>query len=322
LSFWRAGKFGFAGLTQPWAQFIAQQSAILAKAFYPWLEARLHHNVYDTYHQGSYALTGFRINGIYEEASALASNVGTFFIPLGFGLCFFIGKAKMYGRIIVLISLLILAGTASLTGLALFATGTMVIVGGFLWQQQTRRMSLFFLLLLVPAVVLLIFSTQIRKQFNTHSSGSTPRIVITLDALDLIREYPWLGVGRNNFSHYIVKQKRYVEAADRDRELSTWKKAKRVPTLSALPGVVAEFGILVMLFCCAVLAGLWRKLYRLRQSGGDKEFYTAVLAAYSAWLAMALVAGFGSTSLRNPMFLLLFFAVAAVASVGTVTRKE
>ena len=317
----QAASLGFAGFTHPWAQFIASQSTILTKALYPWLEGRWVNGVYDMYHQGTYALTCYRINGIYGEASALAVNVATFFIPLGFGLSFLAGKAKMYGGIIVSLSLLILAGTISLTGLALFVTGTIVFVGGFFWQRQTRRFRLCFLLLLTPVVAALLFSTQLRVQFKTHSSGSSPRLVVTLDTLDLIREYPWLGVGRNNFSHFIVKQKRYVEATDRDPELSAWKKSKNVPTLSDLPGFAAEFGIPVTLFCFAVLLGLWRKLYRMRQSGEDKEFHTAVLAAYSAWLVMAFVAGFGIVGLRNPMFCLPFFVAAAVASGGFGKQK-
>lgn len=148
---------------------------------------------------------------------------------------------------------------------------------------------------------------------NSHAYTDTPRTAITMDTLDLVRQHPWLGIGRSNFSRFIVNQDRYERFEEQNLELKSWKEAGNVPELSALSAFVAEDGIPVVLSCYLGLAKLWRKLYRLRRMGHEMPLYSFALAGYSAWLIVALVAGFARISLRNPIFCLPFFFAAVVA---------
>lgn len=313
---------GLNELTYSWARQLTEQVGAVLKKTYPWLEARWPSvGAYDFYHNGAYALTVFRVNGIYEEASALAANVGVFFIPLSFGLCFLMGKARSIGRFFLLFSLLLLVGSISLTGLALFIS--CLVVGGVLFFFQKRHRLFFILssLLLLLATATLLQSPKMIYILNQYTNHPTPRIIITLDSLELIKQHPWLGVGRSNFSAFIVKQERYGRFGEDNLELKTWKGQGSVPELSALPAFAAEYGLPVMVFCCIILIKLWKKLYRLRRTGWDTPLYTFILIGYSTWLALALVAGFASINLRNPMFCLPFFFTAAVADLAAPDKE-
>ncbi|MDR2744735.1 MAG: hypothetical protein LBB66_06035 [Desulfovibrio sp.] len=281
----------------------------------PWLEARWPDalNGY-FYARGSYTLTTpWRINGIFEEASALAANTGVFFVPLGFALSVLAGKARLAGQAVLGASLLLMIGSISLTGLLLAAPALLFFFAALRRKRdgKGRKASLAALALLLLAAGAIVLSPpmQIRLNLAAHNA-EPPRAVITLVALDTALEHPLLGVGRGNFPARALQHSRFMAALERERELRDWKEAGLVPQLAMLPIFAAEYGLPVSLVCLLLVARFWRKLRAAPpfEENARQRFIAALL---SAWMVMAFCAGWGAIDPRNPLFILpLFFIIA------------
>lgn len=105
------------------------------------------------------------------------------------------------------------------------------------------------------------FSTADRTLENPASG----RLMLWSRALEMIREYPWLGAGPGHFAHY-------------GRDLKIAAHTHNWPLQ-----IASEWGIPALLLLCSVLALAMRKLWRLRKIIAEKEQETL-----TAWLVTGL----------------------------------
>jgi hypothetical protein len=292
----------------------------------PYLEARWPSELTrDYYALGGYTLTLSRVNGLFEESSALAANVGIFFAPLGIAVGSLRGRAAALGLPLLALSILLPAGSGSMTGLIL-AVPALTLCFAFKTPRSLRAAA--FLLICAGAIAAAALPiAQKRIGSFVRDAADSPRAVITLTALDLIQKHPLLGVGRGNFSARAIEEERYVKAAALEeqrhgpgpfsgnnqwrRELRDWRDAGYVAQLAMLPIFAAEYGLPVLLCCLFGLLKIRTRLLRLRRENPEDALSAFMATGYSAWLLMAAVGGCGSVDPRNPLFVLpLLFALA------------
>lgn len=287
------------------------------------LESRWGQAVYDFYGKGSYTLTIRRINGVFEEASALAVMLGVFFVPLGLGLMG-LGDAERRGawRIglavaVVAAMLMVLALTSTGLVLALVAMGLLASV----LFRNSRRLGVAVLcatLVCAAAIALAVprmpkYSRILVERVSLVNVEHLPRYVLGRELLRTAADHPIAGVGRGWSSLHVLERERYQAAAKKDRELSTWLMWGRLPILSALPELLAEYGFPVLLAAAFGLYGLWRRLRRLHALAPDSAALSFASAFCGPWLVMLLVASLGSFDIRNPLIALPFYCLLALA---------
>lgn len=298
-----------------------ESCAQLLRVISPYLEARWPNSVYNFYTQGAYSLSILRINGFFEEASALAGWIGTFFLPLSFG-CIFVRNPRipwlpLYGWISAIIWIILLFLLLSTTGQAI-AIAALVLLLLFSLRGKAKAItgSLAVLCLSLCLVISLnVPSVGIYLQHRSqHWDMSTlPRVIIMLDSVDLIREHPLTGVGRGNFSAHIVQGMRYKAQVAYDEELTTWQKNKSVPPLSAILGFTAQYGIPLALLLLLGMARVCYTLYRQWRAQPNEPLAQFAFAACCAWYVLAGVAASASLDLRNPLFMLPLCTFIALA---------
>ncbi len=286
-------------------------------------ESRWGQAVYDFYGKGSYTLTIRRINGVFEEASALAVMLGVFFVPLGFGLMGVGGAAHGglrrlgLGMVVAAAALMVLALTS--TGLVL-ALVTMALLAGMLFRGR-RRLGLTALsatLVLVVAVAVVAprlprESRELVERVALVNVDRLPRYVLGRELLLTAAEHPLVGVGRGWSSAHVLEREGYQSAARQETELSTWLAWGKLPILSALPELLAEYGIPLVLAAWGGLCLLWRRLRQLRDQMPDSMALAFASAFCGPWLVMLLVASLGSFDIRNPLIALPFYCMLALA---------
>lgn len=293
-----------------WLNDVTRQTMLLVS---PYLEARWPSIIYDFYKEGSYALTTRRINGLFEEASALCVMLGVFFVPLAFGfLAFNRRKIRMLGWIMLALCLEIAVFCQAITGVVLAALTILTLLFVVLPKLSKKgRLSLLFLLVFLFGAAAFAFK-DVHGYLNKHTKERSPRAVITLDTLDMIAEHPLAGVGRGWFAPHQHEGKRYLKRLD-DIELATWKEQGIGRELSALPALVAQYGVPLITAVLFFIGTVWRRLQVLRQKR-PSDFTRFMAQACSVWIIMGLVLSAGSFDIRNPLFCLPFFCFWAVAA--------
>lgn len=306
----------------PFMQVPAALCKTLLTSLSPLLEARWKDCVYDLYKLGAYSLTIGRINGFFEEASALASNVAVFYVPLAFGLLG-LGNRKTANA-----GIAVLAGSVLLLALSTAATALPLLGGIFVlccicFRQRFRWRTILLGLCLCAVVGAGIWNTApVQRMVRAKSLASmqqSPRVVCTLASFDLVRQHPLLGIGRDWYFPHLHNQPRYLARLEdnrywKDRELRTWKERGSGGELSAIAAFLAQYGLPVGILACAFLYMLCRKLKRLSCGCAASPGVRFLLAAWPAWLCLGFVAGLAALDIRNPFFSAMLFAGLAATS--------
>lgn len=287
------------------------------------LESRWGQAVYDFYGKGSYTLTIRRINGVFEEASALAVMLGVFFVPLGFGLMGLGGAGRSETRriglavAVVAAMLMVLALTSTGLVLALVAMGLLAAV---LFRNNRRLGVAVLCATLVCAVAIAVavprmpkYSRILVERMSLVNVDRLPRYVLGRELLRTSAGHPIVGVGRGWSSLHVLEHESYQAAAKKNRELSTWLMWGKLPILSALPELLAEYGFPVVLAAVFGLCWLWRRLRRLHARVPGSAALSFASAFCGPWLVMLLVASLGSFDIRNPLIALPFYCMLALA---------
>lgn len=283
------------------------------------LEARWGDAVYDFYSNGSYALTIFRINGVFEEASALAVMLGVFFVPLGFGLTGLAnGMVRKAGYAVVAGSCLLMVVALTSTGLVLALTAVLLLASVLF--RRYPRLCTGVLGVVTACVVAGAVATpqlpfragQFVERFSFERLERLPRYVLARELLGTARDNPVVGTGRGWSSPHVLDSKGYHAAMD-DYELASWAVRGKLPILSALPELLAEYGIPLILAAWVGLCLLWRRLRQLRDQTPDSTALSFASAFCGPWLVMLLVASLGSFDIRNPLIALPFYCMLALA---------
>lgn len=305
----------------------------------PWLEARWPSAVYDFYKNGAYALTLTRFNGFFEEASALSAMIGVFFAPLSLGVLALAGRGALYpacarpsgqffmkNRSALKLGLVGAGGvTASLAIMIFCRSGTgqglsvvlLVLIAGLCLRGRFRCVkSLVGLVLVAACVYAALHAPHVPSYFafrtKVFNVSKTPRVITTLDTLDIITNHPLLGVGRNWYFAHLHNGERYLANLS-DPELRVWKERGSGGELSALPALAAQYGLPLFVLALAFVVRVWWRLQRMRRARPHSALLAFMAPACTAWLALGLTASLGLLDIRNPLFCLPFFFFYAVA---------
>ena len=294
-----------------YAQFLRALAAVF--------EARWGDAVYDFYSNGSYALTILRINGTFEEASALAVMLGVLFVPLGFGLTGLAdGAARRVGYGLVAGSCLFMVLALTSTGLVLVLAAVALLARAAFRRYPRAGVALLGLVIVCASWAALAVDhipDHARPFINRLKTGEIehlPRYVLARELLGTAREHPLAGVGRGWSSPHVLEREGY-HATMGDYELACWAVRGRLPILSALPELLAEYGFPVVLAAAFGLYCLWRRLRRLHALAPDSAALSFASAFCGPWLVMLLVASLGSFDIRNPLIALPFYCLLALA---------
>lgn len=288
-------------------------------ALSPYLEARWHDGIYDFYSQGAYALTLLRINGLFEEASALSALLAVFFTPLAFGLMR-MGRrdAVIAGALIFAVCCFLCVICQSTTGqvLALIMLGMlgMLILTAFKGRYRvwgTLCVLAFAAVCVYVALTLPNVSTYFKDRIKNHTVSTMPRTVITLDTFDIIAGHPLLGVGRGWYFAHLHEGQRFMRNLH-NLELRTWKERGMGAELAALPALAAQYGLPVILAALFVVWRVWRRLHCMRRDN-PHTINNFMASACTAWIVLAFVTTLASIDIRNPLFCLPFFFFCATA---------
>lgn len=302
----------------------------------PWLESRWPEAVYDFYSRGGYVLTIGRVNGFFEEASALAAILAVFFLPLGFGLLAVASRNRrrdagwrsesclVLGWIIIVVCLVLLMLCQSLTGVIAALVLCVLCLRPFarLWfsQGMTGKMIV---LLLSAAVAIACLSAMksgagistvdfLKNKIAVMQTRLPPRIIVTLDTLELIARHPLTGVGRDWYFAHLHEGRRFMDNLSHP-ELHFWKKRGTGGELSALPALAAQYGLPVTLAAIWFTAGICHRLCRLHRRHPRNALLAFMAGAAPVWFVMALCISLASVDIRNPLFSLPFYCFLAVA---------
>lgn len=311
----------------------------------PWLEARWPMpGAYDFYANGSYALTLPRINGFFEEASALAAMLAVFFLPLGVGLASAgrvnanrdapraWNRARCLGLAVIAASLLLLLLCRSVTGMAAVAIFCLFVLVRGIWEFGQSARQRFAILALIGIIAVAGFAimgnglfkdktTYLEKRLQLLRDKPPPRIVILRDTLEMIAAHPVAGVGRDwYFAH--LHEARHFMANLHDPELRLWKRSGSGGELAALPALLAQYGIPVVLAAICFAARVCLRLARLRRQRPRDPLVAFMAAAASLWFVLGLCITMGAVDIRNPLFCLPFFCFLAVAQRTEHARAD
>ena len=273
------------------------------------LESHWQGGVYDFYSKGSYTTTLKRTNGIYEEASTLATWAGIFFLPIFSALYFLGGKYKklfLYG---ILGSFLLMFVSVSVTGFLLISAACVYYLLVFLYNRQKKGLALVVFILWALAGIM-VFA------YVHENKIKIARTVITLATLEQIKENP-LGVGKNWFSTYItsshVGKKEYRR--DIDPEIRIWFKKKEVPRLSILAALVLEYGFIIFAIALYLVFRIWKKMELAYKANPEDPLLKFSHTLFPMWIFMSLAAATTSYDLRSPYFCFPLFIVFAAPLV-------
>lgn len=303
----------------------------------PWLEARWPSAVYDFYKNGAYALTLTRFNGFFEEASALSAMTGVFFAPLSLGLLALGGgtvfmkdcparKLGLVGAGGVAASLAIMIFCRSGTGQSLSIL-LLILVMVFCLRGRFRFFKgLVGLALVAGCVYAAVHTPHVSSYFASKARvlelSKRPRVITTLDTLDMMKNHPLVGVGRNWYFAHLHNAERYLANLS-DRELRVWKERGSGGELSALPALAARYGLPLTLLALGFVARVWWRLQRMSHVRARSALLAFMASACTAWLVLGLTASLGSLDIRNPLFCLPFFFFYAVSQgVGLEDAEE
>lgn len=295
----------------------------------PWLEARWPSIVYDFYEKGSYSLTLTRFNGFFEEASALSAMVGVFFAPLGFGLLGLANykrKFQVVGTVILVASLGIMIFCRSGTGQIL----SIVTLSLMVLSCLRGRFKLFKIFagaaLVVACTYAALYAPHVGSYFayrdRVFELSKTPRVIITLDTLDILKAHTLLGVGRNWYFAHLQNGQRYLANLS-DPELRVWKERRSGGELSALPALAAQYGLPLIILAFIFVGRIWWRLQTLHRAQPVNSLLAFMAPACTAWLVLGLTALLGLLDIRNPLFCLPFFCFYAISQgIGLEDRDK
>lgn len=279
------------------------------------IEAKWPVSIYDFYKYGSYSVSGFRVNGFYEESSALASNAGIFFVPIAYGLKRTFAESRL-ARLGCALSVGLLLISTSLTGMVLFITYCLFNMSAIMKKIRDKRTWV--PLLCVAFFIVVITAKHLWPIARAYVEKPRPRVIITAASLELALENPVLGVGRGWFSPYILDKELYKKHQDNDFEMRSWAKTGEVPRLSCLFGIFAQYGFLfpalVALFFLKSIPSI-RLLCENVEDAGNTFFYHTL----ALWIPMSLVVLFFNFDIRNSMFMVPF--LSAVAYIVNINYK-
>lgn len=288
-------------------------------ALSPWLEARWPDATYDFYSRGAYALTLTRFNGFFEEASALATMVGVFFVPLAFGLLAMADRKRGFlfaGFGILVCSLAIMIFCRSGTGQILAAV-TLGLTLLFCLRGRGKALKTLVALALAAVCVYAAIKTPhvpsyLLKRTTWQNVGTLPRVTVTLDTLEMIAEHPVLGVGRNWYFAHLHNGRHYMQNLA-DDELRDWKEKGSGGDLSALPTLAAQYGLPLVMAAMLFVFTVWLRLQKLHLARPADSALHFAAAACTAWLILGFVASLALLDIRNPLFSLPFFCFYALS---------
>ncbi|MDR3319397.1 MAG: hypothetical protein LBS77_00145 [Desulfovibrio sp.] len=284
----------------------------------PWLEARWVDAVYNMYEKGSYTLTTSRVNGFFEEASVLSAMTGVFFVPLAFGL---MGKgtpkSTFTGACLLFVCLAILLLCCSVTGLLLLTvTFALLMCRCLSGRQKFMKIAAALILsaaCLFAALAVIPIPNYLKNKLQYSNLLHQPRIIATLDTLDIIMEHPLIGVGRNWYFAHLHQGRRWMENLS-DPELYAWKASGRGGELATLPALAAQYGLPIILAATAYAVWICLRLRRLRRLQPENPVFRFASPASVAWLILAFTMSLGLVDIRNPLFCLPFFCFHAIAA--------
>lgn len=287
------------------------------------LEARWPDAYYAFYAGGSYTLTVQRVNGVFEEASALAVVLAAFHIPLGFGLLA-LGRAVRRRRVawlgiaIICVGSLLLALCRSSTALLLLPV--VLAAGIFAAPRQWRlRACAAIAVLIVVFGLLAVRDSKLAffvKRFENPDVRQLPRMLIPLELAGIAAAHPLLGVGRGWYGPYLTGSATYRQAAERNEELQAWERGGTIPPLSALLGQAAQYGLIVIGAAILMLVRMRLRLRSLARAAPDSALFAFCDGACAAWLPLFLAASLGSLDLRNPLVSLPFCLLYVVSRMS------
>lgn len=300
-------------------------------------ESRWIGGVYDFYAKGTYALTVYRINGFFEEASALASILGVFYVPLGIGLLH-LGRhqrsqrTEWAGVAIVLFSCTVMVLARSSTGLGLALVGMVLLGVSYIrktspstspHQKYLATGGIMLTMILLGSIAISVPSVSqfLVQRLNYENVAHLPRVVVTREVLALAADHPLTGVGRGNISPHVLASDSFKQHADKDAELGAWQQQGKLVILSVLPEALAEYGIPLVAAGMALLARLWLQLRRLQQHSPHSARLRFAAASCGAWCLMFLAASPGSHDIRNPLISLPLFLFIVLSRTTLRTRQ-
>lgn len=285
----------------------------------PWLEARWPSIIYDFYEKGAYSLTLTRFNGFFEEASALSAMVGVFFVPLGFGLfglASYKRKFQVVGTAILVASLGIMIFCRSGTG-QILSIVTLPLIALFCLRGRFKIFEIFAgAALVVACTYAALYAPHVGSYFAYRARVSelskAPRVVITLDTLDIIEAHALLGVGRNWYFAHLHNGQRYLANLS-DPELRVWKEWGSGGELSALPALAAQYGLPIIILAFIFVGRIWWRLQILHRAQPVNPLLAFMALACTTWLVLGVTASFGALDIRNPLFSLPLFCFYAIS---------
>ncbi|WP_165176638.1 hypothetical protein [Desulfovibrio sp. ZJ369] len=288
-------------------------------ALSPWLEARWPDSTYDFYSKGAYALTLARFNGFFEEASALAAMIAVFFVPLAFGLLAMAYRGRKFlfaGFSILTCCLAIMILCRSGTGQILAAV-TLGLALLFCLRGGGKGAKTLITLALAAGCVYAAMNTPhihnyLLKRSMWQNVSNLPRVVVTLDTLEMIAKYPLLGVGRNWYFAHLHNGAHYMQNLQ-DKELRDWKEKGSGGELSALPALGAQYGLPLLALAFAFTGSVWLRLHTLHRIRPADNTLSFATSACTAWLVLGFVASLAALDVRNPLFSLPFFCFYALS---------
>ncbi|MDR2726472.1 MAG: hypothetical protein LBC10_00585 [Deltaproteobacteria bacterium] len=286
-----------------------------------WLEARSVAHPDPIYENGAYTLTVLRINGVFATASDLAVILAVTYVPLVLA---GLSTAGVWGRrVYVLLAgamIVVLIGGRSPTA---FVACLFLLhwLGRALWAAGRRGRAFLVMLLVVglgvgaachdPA------SRRLAARMWEPGAAPLPEETVVWGTWELVREYPWTGVGYGWSAAYVIHGESYAQTphTDEEPELQAWREDTRaLPAPSLLLEFLATFGMPLALAVVASFCWLWLRLRRLVREIGEPERRFALAAALPYLQAMAIFVS-GDMDWTHPLPLLPCFGLWAMVGV-------
>jgi len=208
----------------------------------------------------------YQVRGTFEHQNPLAMYsvmIGMIFFATSLGPSFKGSNLCLAGYLVCAV---IVECTLSRAALAIFAVGSMAVLGLSIMEKPTKRRILSAAALSVVAVAgLLVTLDTIMARFNDKGNESSKdlRRVMNLASREMLRDYP-TGIGWNNFAHTFNPPFRYTEI------LNEWITSRnmKVREDQANPVVESHYWLLLAetgyqgfgAYLLMIGIGLWRNL--------------------------------------------------------------
>ncbi len=293
----------------PWLAALAGKAKMLNIALAPFIEAQWIGAVYDFYSEGSYTAKSLRINGVFEEASALAAWLSTFFLPVSLGLTAVRSRYNSAGWVMAAICFVILFVSTSFAGIIFGVTGLAAIAAYFCIGRRMFVLGGSFFMISILSVLILFFTPKVQEKIERIQLISMPRVAVTIATFELIKKHPVLGVGRGWFTRHVIEEPQNKEDLHKDPEFIAWKDTGSIPHLSTLPAAAAEYGIPVIFCVMFWVCGISKRLFGKLRENPHSDLYRCSATICLFWIIMVAIAGLADIETRNILFLLPLFCL-------------